>query len=70
MGFNPSLSVFFHPFSLLRCDLMLNTVKLQWLEQATGPCKIVLAKGSSSHPGWILHKMTCKDQTDGSSQPR
>ena len=32
-----------------------------------GPWKIVLTKGS---PGWIMHKMTCRDYDDGSSQPR
>ena len=35
-----------------------------------GPSKIVLAKGSSSHPGWSMHKMTCRDCDDSSSQPR
>ena len=35
-----------------------------------GPWKIVLAKGSSSHPGWIWHKMTCRDYDDSSSQTR
>ena len=25
-----------------------------------GPSKIVLAKGSSSHPGWILNKLTVR----------
>ena len=34
-----------------------------------GPWKIVLAKGSSSHPGWIMHKKTCRDHDDSSSQP-
>ena len=32
-------------------------VELQWLEQ-TWDHKIVLAKSSSSHPEWIMHKMT------------
>ena len=33
------------------------------------PWKIVLAKGSS-HPGWIMHKMTCRDRDDSSSEHR
>ena len=35
-----------------------------------GPWKIVLAKGSSSHPGWHIHKMTFRDHNDSSSQLR
>ena len=35
-----------------------------------GPSKIVLAKASSSHPGWIMHNMTSRDCDDSSSQPR
>ena len=35
---------------------------LQWLDQASREDeKIVLAKGSSSYPGWIWHKMTGTD---------
>ena len=26
-----------------------------------GPWKLVLAKGSSIHPGWFMPKMTCLD---------
>ena len=26
-----------------------------------GPWILFLAKGSSTHPGWIMHKMTCRD---------
>ena len=40
----------------------------------TGYCwvyeKIVIAKGSSSHPEWSMHKMTCRDHDDCSSHPR
>ena len=32
-----------------------------------GPWTMVLAKGSSSHPGWIMHKMTCRDHDDSSN---
>ena len=35
-----------------------------------GPRKLFLAKGSSSHPGWIMHKMNCRGHDDSSSQPR
>ena len=35
-----------------------------------GPCIIVLAKGSSSHPGRLMHEMTSRDCDDSSSQPR
>ena len=35
-----------------------------------GPQKRVLAKGSSSHPELIMHKMTFKDHDNSSSQPR
>ena len=35
-----------------------------------GPWKGVLAKGSSSHPVWIMHSMTCRGHGDSSSQPR
>ena len=35
-----------------------------------GPWKIVLAKGSSSHPGWIMHSLPCRDHDDSSRQPR
>ena len=34
------------------------------------PCKIVLAKGSSSHPGWLMHKKTFRDHNGSCSQPR
>ena len=34
-----------------------------------GQCKLVLAKGSSSHPGWIMHKMSCRDHDESFSQP-
>ena len=33
-----------------------------------GPWKIVLAKDSSSHPGWIMHKITWRDHNDSTSQ--
>ena len=35
-----------------------------------GPWKLVLAKGSSSHSGWIMLKMTGRDHDHSSSQPR
>ena len=35
-----------------------------------GPWKLVPAKGSSSHPGWIMLKITCRDHAHSSSQPR
>ena len=35
-----------------------------------GSWKMVLAKGSSSHPGWIMYKMTWWDHNYSSSQPR
>ena len=34
------------------------------------PLKIILAKGSSSHPVWIMHKTTYRDHNDSSGQPR
>ena len=35
-----------------------------------GIMKIVLANGSSSHPGWIMHEMTWRDYNGSSSWPR
>ena len=35
-----------------------------------GPLRLVLDKGSSCHPERIMHKMTCRDLDDSSSQPR
>ena len=43
--------------SVIKLNAFEYTVKLQWLEQAWDHKKIVLAKGSSSHPGWIMYKM-------------
>ena len=34
-----------------------------------GQSKLFLAKGSSSQPGWIMHKMTYRDHHDSSSPP-
>ena len=46
-----------------------HTIELHWLKQAWNHEKIVLAKGSSNHPGWNMHKMTCRDRSASSSQP-
>ena len=50
------------PFSLK----YINTTSMA--RTGLGPLKLVLAKGSSSHPGWIMHKMILRDHDDSSSQ--
>ena len=34
-----------------------------------GPWKKVLAKGSSTHPGWIMHRISWRDHDNSSSHP-
>ena len=47
---------------------IIHSTSMAWT--GLGSWKIVLAKGSSSHTGWLMHKMTCRDHNDSSSQPR
>ena len=51
------------PFSIIFSNTVEGSNRLRTM-------KIVLAKGSSSHPGRIMHEMTCRDHEDSSSQAR
>ena len=59
----------------INCKIFIDMLSFQYsrtsmAQKGLGPRKQVLAKGSSSHPGWILHKMTRRDNDNSSSQPR
>ena len=61
--------------SLFRKGRCLNVMTQEYsrtsmAQTGLGPRKIVQAKGSSRHPGWTMHKITCWDHDDSSSQPR